>query len=288
MIHNDGVPKADGGTSDRSETNMQKRAKQSAVGTMVAATRTIERSSPATRTQQVGTGKSEEVVCGAMLTRSTSQEVYHPTLLGHGVSQELIGTPTASWVDERELVGMQGGVGSEVPQQIGQHDTESDRAGGEDLFRIPSRLTERQRLMLQTTQADLERQAVEDIKCRLCPNTRLSGLDDFERHCDTSEKHPLTVFFCDRCGVYFGRKDSLRRHIQTDTKACRDTTEDQAALRRRVTEQLFKDFNVKLDQCLRSGEDVGKRFAEIVSLNRILQGSTKKNFKRRDRVLDRP
>jgi len=283
VIYSDGIPKADGGNSDRSETNMQKRVKQSAVGTMVAATRTIEKSSPATRSQKVRIDKSKEVVCGAKLTRSTSQEVYHPTLMGHSVSQELIGTPTASWVDERELVVMQGGVGSEVPQQIGQNDAESDRAGGEDLFRIPARLTERQHLMLQTTQADLGRQAVEDIKCKLCPNTQLSSWDDFERHCDTSEKHPLTVFFCDRCGVYFGRRDSLRRHIQTDTKACRDTTEDQAALRRRVTEQLFKDFNVKLDLCLRSGEDVGQRFAEIVNLNRILKGSSKKNLKRKVR-----
>jgi hypothetical protein len=283
VIYSDCVPKADGGNSDRSETNMQKRVKQSAVGTMVAETRTIERSSPATKTQQVRNDKSKEVVCGAKLTISTSQEVYHQTSPGHSVSQELIGTPVASWVDERQLVGMQGGVGSEVPQQIGQHDTESDRAEGEELFRIPARLDERQHLMLQTTQADLERQAVEDIKCKLCPNTRFSGWDDFERHCDTSEKHPLTICFCDRCGVYFGRKDSLRRHIQTDTKACRDTTEDQAALRRRVTEKLFKDFNVKLDRCLRTGEDVGQRFAEIVNLNRILQGSTKKNFKRKDR-----
>ena len=261
---------------------MQKRIKQSALGTMVAATRTVERSSPSTRSQQAKTSKSKEVVCGAKLTRSTSQEVYYQTSPGHSVPWELIGTASASWVDERELVGMQGGVGSEVPQQIGKHNAESDRAGGEELLRIPARLDERQRLMLQTTQADLERQAVEDIKCKLCPNTRLSGWDDFERHCDTSEKHPLTVFFCGRCGVYFGRKDSLHRHIQTDTKACRDTTEDQAALRRQVTEQLFKDFNVRLDRCLRTGEDVGQCFAEIVSLNRILQGSTKKNFKRRD------
>jgi hypothetical protein len=250
---------------------------------MEATDRTIRRSSPAARIQQNQNDKSKEVVYGAKLTISTSQEIYHPISLGHSVSQESIGIPAALWVGEGELpvVGMQGSGGSQVPQQIGQHDAESDRAEGGNLFRIPARLTERQRLMVQTTQADTERQAVEDVKCKLCPNTRLNGWVDFERHCDTSENHPLAVFFCDRCRVYFGRNDSLRRHIQTSTKACRETTEDQAALRRRVTEQLFKDFNVKLERCLRTGEDVGEGFAEIVSSNRILQGSTKK-FRRRD------
>ena len=79
---------------------------------------------------------------------------------------------------------MQGSVGSEVTQQIGQHDAENNRPGEEELFRIPARPTERQHLMLQTTQADLARQAVEDIKCKMCPNTQLSGWDDFQRHCD--------------------------------------------------------------------------------------------------------
>jgi len=281
VIHSDGVAKADSGNGDRSEPNMRKRVKQGAVGTMGAAARTTERPSPATRTQRVENDKSKEVECRAKLTGSTSQEVYHPTLLGHSVSQELIGVPAASGVEGSELVGMQGGVGSEIPQQIGQHDAESDRPGGEELFGIPTWLTERQHLLLQTTQVDLERQAVEDIKCKLCPNTRLSSWDNFEKHCDTSEEHPCVLFFCNRCGVYFGRKDSHRRHVETVTKACRDTTEDQAASRRQVTEQLFKDFSVKLDQCLRTGEDVGQRFAEILNLSRILQSSSKKKSKRR-------
>lgn len=281
MIHSDGVAKADSGNGGRSETSMRKRVKQSAVGTMGAAARTIERPSPATRTQQAKNDKSKEVVRGAKLTRSTSQEVYHRTLPGHSASQELTGIPAASWIEERELGGMQGSVGSEELKQIEQHDAESDRPGGEELFKIPARLTERQHLLLQITQVDLERQAVEDIRCKLCPNTRLSGWDNFEKHCDTSEEHPCALLFCDRCGVYFGRKDSHRRHVETVTKACRDTTEDHAASRRQVTEQLFKDFNVKLDQCLRTGEDVGKCFAEIVNLNGILQSSSKKKSKRR-------
>lgn len=280
MIHNDDIPEADGGNSDRPEPNMRQRVKQSAVGTMEAADRRIKRSSPATRTQQNQSNKSKEVVSGAKLTRSTSQGVYHPTLLGHSVSQELSGISAPSWIEERELVGMQGGGGSEVPQWNEHHDAESDRPR-EDLFSIPMWLTERQDLMLQTAEADRERQAVEVIKCKLCPNTRLSSWIDFERHCDTSEKHPLALFFCDRCGIYFGREDSLRRHINTNTKACQEATEDQAALRRRVTEQLFNDFNPRLDRFLRTGEDVGHLFAEIIDLNGILKGSSKK---RRARV----
>jgi len=281
VIHSDAVAKADSSNGDRSEPNMRKRAKQGAVGTIGGAARTIERAPPATKTQQRQNDKSKEVACGAKLTGSTSQEVYHPALLGHSVSQESIGIPAASGIEESELVGIQGGIGSEELQQIEQHDAEGDRPGGEELFKIPARLTERQHLVLQTTQVDLERQAVEHIRCKLCPNTRLSGWDNFEKHCDTSERHPRALFFCDRCGVYFGRKDSHRRHVKTVTKACRDTTEDQAASRRQVTEQLFKDFSVKLDQCLRTGEDVGQGFAEIVNLSRILPSSSKNKSKRR-------
>ena len=280
MIPSNGVSMADDGNSDRSEPNMRKRIKQSVVGTMEAA-RTIKRSFPATRTQKVRIDKSKEVVYGPNPTRPTSLEVYHPTSLGHSVSQELSGISAPSWIEERELVGMQGGEGSKVPQWIGHYDAESDRPGGKGLFRIPAWLTERQDLMLQTIQADLERQAVESIRCKLCPNTRLSSWVDFERHCDTSEKHPLALFFCDRCGIYFGREDSLRRHINTNTKACQEATEDQAALRRQVTEQLFNDFNPRVDRCLRTGEDVGHLFAEIIDLNGILKGSSKK---RRARV----
>ena len=68
---------------------------------MVAETRTIERSSPATMT------KKSELVNPREGMRSEAQEAheihiaggYHQTLLGHNVSQE-IGTPAASWVDE--------------------------------------------------------------------------------------------------------------------------------------------------------------------------------------------
>lgn len=95
MIHSDGISEADGGNSDRSERNMRQ-VKQSAVGTMEAADRRIKRSSPATRTQQNQSSKSKEVVSGAKLTRSTSQGVYRPTLLGHGVSQELSGISAPS------------------------------------------------------------------------------------------------------------------------------------------------------------------------------------------------
>ena len=36
--------------------------------------------------------------------------------------------------------------------------------------------------------------------------------DDYKRHCDMKEKHPLTIYFCDDCEDFFARSDSLDRH----------------------------------------------------------------------------
>jgi hypothetical protein len=53
------------------------------------------------------------------------------------------------------------------------------------------------------------------IECKLCSTVELSSWQCFRRHCDTSEDHPVKLTFCNRCGNYFGRQDSKRRHKRT-------------------------------------------------------------------------
>jgi hypothetical protein len=133
--------------------------------------------------------------------------------------------------------------------------------------------------VLQTT-PDLDCQPVKDIRCKLCPYAQFSNWADFQRHYDAGEDHPCSIFY-DRCGDYFGRKDSHGCHVETVPKACRDTTEDEAASKCQVADRLFKDFDTNLDRCLGAGEDVGPRFVEMV--NTKLPSPSKKKFKRRVR-----
>lgn len=40
------------------------------------------------------------------------------------------------------------------------------------------------------------------------PTSGFGNWHDFKRHCDAMEAHPLEIFFCDRCGDFFVRRDS--------------------------------------------------------------------------------
>ena len=52
-------------------------------------------------------------------------------------------------------------------------------------------------MLLQASQDDLVRGAVQKIKCRLCPGSNIKTFDEFKRHCRTAETHPLEILFCD-------------------------------------------------------------------------------------------
>ena len=97
---------------------------------------------------------------------------------------------------------------------------------------------------------------VKEIKCRLCPETQLKTLQDFKRHCNTVEAHPLEISFCDRCGDFFARRDSLKRHQKNPPPECRSKsdTEKEAKEKRRVTRLAHDDFLMKLEECLKTGK----------------------------------
>jgi hypothetical protein len=97
------------------------------------------------------------------------------------------------------------------------------KATKNDLFHIPKRLKDDYKLRLKATSEDLERGSLDELKCKLCPGANFRTWDHFKRHCKTSERHPLRILICDRCGRHFTRPDSLKRHF--DNQACKNFPE---------------------------------------------------------------
>ncbi|KAH9169391.1 hypothetical protein EDB89DRAFT_1482612 [Lactarius sanguifluus] len=232
------------------------------------------RRSPATRTRQVINDKSKAAGRGAeMLVSTTAQGLYHRSLPGLSVPQGSVGAllqEQPSWIEEREQVEPRHDSGNSVPFR-GVENAED----GEVLHKIPTNLTERERLMLQTTQADEERGAVRDIVCRVCSGRPFSKWVTFQRHCNSCEKHPSELKFCPKCGDYFGRQDSEGRHKgKKYQEACLNTSQDEAREKERKARRILEAFEARLQHCLRSGEDPGPRFSEVMS--RKLTNTSKK------------
>ncbi|KAH9003585.1 hypothetical protein EDB86DRAFT_2381247 [Lactarius hatsudake] len=230
--------------------------------------------SPATRTRSMINDKSKAAVRGAeMLASTTAQGVYHRPLSGLSAPQESTGAllqEQPPWIEEREQVNTRHDTGSSVPFR-GVENAED----GEVLRKIPTNLTERERLMLQTTQADEERGAVGVIMCRVCSNRRFREWATFRRHCNSCEKHPSELQYCPKCGDYFGRQDSETRHKdKKHQEACLNTSQDEAREKKQKVERTLKAFEARLQDCLRSGEDLGPRFSDVMS--RKLTNTSKK------------
>ena len=223
------------------------------------------RSTPANRTLTKVNGKSKVVGRGAgRLASTTARGVYHQPLLGPSVPQgsvEALAQGKPSWTEEREQVEMRHDMGNKSPQQV----EEKNPAIAENLegHAIPMTLTTWQRLLLQTTQADMERGAVSEIKCRLCPIEVFKTWACFSRHCKDCEEHPAKIKCCERCGIYFGRQDSKKRHTDSATKACCAATPAEAAWRKHRAEQLLAAFQARVEYCLGAGEELGPKFAAI-------------------------
>ncbi|KAH9174330.1 hypothetical protein EDB89DRAFT_2148947 [Lactarius sanguifluus] len=264
----------------------QQRVKLTTDGVSEAAGSTKRaRRTPAIRTQSTINGKSKAAGRGAgRLASTTARGVYHRSLVGPSVPQGSVGVLVqgqSSWTEERE-------------QEETRHDTSwpqrSDPENpeiaedSEGLHAIPKSLTTWQRLLLQTTQADVERGAVSAIRCRLCPAERFKTWACFYRHCRDSEEHPAEIKCCERCGVYFGRQDSMKRHNKSATKACCGTTPNEATWRKYKAKQLLAAFLARAEYCLRTGEELGPTFAAIARAE--LPSKSKKAFSSRKNKLE--
>jgi hypothetical protein len=131
-------------------------------------------------------------------------------------------------------------------------------------FKFPRTFKVAHQALLAATQADWDRGTIREIRCRLCPDTKLKSWEEFKRHCDTKEAHPLKISFCDHCGDFFARGDSLERHRKNPPQECRRVTPDKAEAKRRETEEAHKEFTVRLKEFWRTGEGIGKPFSQLI------------------------
>jgi hypothetical protein len=117
-----------------------------------------------------------------------------------------------------------------VQQQQQQQEAKDDH------FKIPRTFKVGHQALLVATQADWDRGTIHEIRCRLCPDTWLKSWEDFKHHRDTTEAHPLRISFCDLCGDFFARTDSLERHKNNPPQECHRVTPEKADAKRRETE----------------------------------------------------
>ncbi|KAH9046173.1 hypothetical protein EDB84DRAFT_1674228 [Lactarius hengduanensis] len=287
VINEKGVPSSSLGkrtrTSEENEPGPQKRARPNAIGVPGEAEST--KRAPATRTRQKINSKSKAAGRGAeRLAFTTAQGVYHRSLPGLSVSQGSMGAleqGQSSWIEERDVETWHD-TGSLPQQQIVLQSAENAEVGG-GLHKIPGNLSARDRLMLETTQADEERGAVREIKCKLCATKPpFKTWEIYKRHCKSCEKHPQASIlkFCPKCGDYFGRPDSGVRHRKNKKyqKVCLETSQDEASEKQQKVERLLKEFEARLEHCLRNGEEIGPRFSDIV--NKVLTNTSKKVSRR--------
>lgn len=202
--------------------------------------------------------KPKEAGCGAeRLATPSSQGIYHQSLPGPSSQQGWAvsaadGTPT--WVE--------GSVDEKEVNHIDNVQQQQEEAT--NLLVIPRIFKPEYWLLLQTSEADLVRGAVQAIRCRLCPGRVIKNFDDFKRHCETSERHPRNIHFCDRCGDFFARSDSLKRHRKKPPPECLRVTQVEALEKREVTVQVHEDFIRRMDHGLETGEGIERGFSEII------------------------
>ena len=159
-----------------------------------------------------------------------------------------------------ELFWFEGSVQDEPEQQQEEQQEEVVK-----YFEFPKKFTMGRKVLLAATQADRERGSVREIKCRRCPDTMFETSDDYKRHCDTSEKHPLTIDFCDFCGDFFSRTDSLKRHREHPPAECLGVTSSKADEKRREKQRIHYEFVARLWEFLRTGEEyVEAPFSQII------------------------
>ena len=253
-----------GADDDDSSNESQEREKLSADRVLEAAgsTKRIRRT-PANRTLTIINGKSKAMGRGAgRLASTTARGVYHRSSSGPSVLQVSVGALAqgkSPWTEEREQEETRHDTDSNLPHERQNPEIAEDPSG----HAIPTTLTTWQRLLLQTTQADVERGAVNVIKCRLCPTEVFKTWACFSRHCKDCEEHPAKIKCCERCGIYFGRQDSKKRHTDSATKACCAATPAEAAWRKHRAEQLLAAFQARVEHCLGAGEELGPKFAAI-------------------------
>jgi hypothetical protein len=263
-------PLGDGGTASTHSEEMppHKRARGGRADRGILKGKTRRKPAARILKQQIDC-KPEEAGRGAeRLATPSSQGIYYQSLPGPSFQQgwsadAADGTPTR----------VEGRVDEEVAHHTDKTVQQRNEKAG--LFYIPRIFRPEQWLLLQTTEADIARGAVEAIKCRLCPKAQLKNFEEFKRHCRTSETHPWAPLdFCKRCGDFFARPDSLKRHVANPPPECRRVTPVMAAEKHERTLREHDAFVQRMGDALREGQGIPEGFA--VMMKKIYPESSKK------------
>ena len=206
-------------------------------------------------------GKPKEAGRGAeRLATPNAQGIYHQSLLGplqQGLVEEAA-NGTLIWVEGRVDETVVQHSDSAVQQQQQQQQDEEENK--QTMISIPRKFKPVHMALLK----DLKNGMVPEIRCRLCPDAPLKTWEDFKRHCDTNEAHPLRLSFCDSCGDHFARGDSLGRHRKKPPPECEKVKPEKAAEKRRETQLAHVKFLEMLEECLRTGGDIVMPFSQII------------------------
>ncbi|KAI0298511.1 hypothetical protein BC826DRAFT_1121796 [Russula brevipes] len=199
---------------------------------------------PAARTPPETTSKSKAAGHGAeRLVTPTAQGVCHRSLQGPCVQQESTGT-----LAQEQPPWLEGSAQEATRHHpnimMQQEDDELDVAGS-GLFDIPKRVENRHFALLDATPYDWQ----------------LGGVQEALRQDGGA---PLEIHFCEFCGDFFARPDSLKRHRNNRPPQCRDTGPDIAETKRRETIVAHERFKAWLTSCLETKKEIGMPFAQII------------------------
>jgi hypothetical protein len=212
--------------------------------------------------------KFEAAGCRAgRLTAPNTQEVYYQSLPGPSVQKESVGTTTQdqlSWFEGTEEEVTRHCKSGVVQRQVLSNRAVDGEDGERNHFQIPKRLGQRHRSLLDATSDDLARGTVQGLKCRLCPDAGFRNWEYFKRHCDLMEAHPLKISFCEDCGDFFARSDSLVRHQDNRPPECFGVTPAEAEAKRTETEKVHVAFQETLEKCLGTSGETWTPFSQII------------------------
>ena len=203
------------------------------------------------------------------LAAQNAQELYHRFLLGPSTqeSTEVTAWENHPWVEGRVQEATWRHENSVVqPQEASSSATEVEQEedAEEALFPILKRLGERHSGLLGATAEDWARGFVRVLECKLCPEAGFCNWEGFKRHCDQTEAHPSKLSFCEFCGDFFARIDSLKRHRESRPPECLSVSSEVALAKHRATEGAHREFQERLRRCLRTGEDIGDPFSQVI------------------------
>ena len=191
------------------------------------------------------------------LATRNSHGIHHRHLLGPSVQQGWAAEPADG------LICVEGSGEAEVVQHI-DNTVRQHQQQQEEAMVLPRDISPEHKALLAATQKDWKNGRISAIKCRLCPDTHLEKWDDFRRHCNTKETHPLTIAFCSNCGDFFARTDSLKRHMNSRPAECLRVEAEEAKEKRRETLKAHEAFLERLKRFAGTDEDIGEPFCKVI------------------------